>query len=409
MDAWRSQSSSDTSAPTTVQLPPPHPVIVPATDLGGVGVLKHGNLFLLSDPFGDIHPDSRGLGLYDLDTRVLSCAVLRINGVRPTLLRTQAAANHISTIQLTNPEYRRDPATKQGATEALAMRAISVTRRRWIAGGLAEHVEVTNYSATAQHIELELDLDADAADIFEVRGRVREQRGRYRSIESTPESLVFGYEGLDGLLRRTLLTFTPGEVSGVDRDASGGSEGSARIAWTLDVEPGDRASIRWEVSTDLTSLPGRAEPAEATPTRLARSVAGGGIQQRTEGATAAGASGPGGGGIVAEPTVAEEEYGQLDGALRAHPLRWRAARPRDPAEHRRPAPASERRPDARRALRGGRDPVVHDPLRAGQHHHGAPGAAVHAGRRARDAADPRGLAGDRGRPRPGHGAGQDPP
>src|ERR1044072_1220966 len=87
---------------TPAQLPPPSPVIVPATDLGGVGVLKHGNLFFLSDPFGDVHPDSRGLGLYDLDTRVLSCAVLRINGVRPTLLRTQAAANHIATIQLTN-------------------------------------------------------------------------------------------------------------------------------------------------------------------------------------------------------------------------------------------------------------------------------------------------------------------
>ena len=75
---------------TTIQLPPQHPVIVPATDLGGVGVLKHGNVFLLSDPFGDVHPDSRGLGLYDLDTRVLSCAVLRINGVRPTLLRAQS-------------------------------------------------------------------------------------------------------------------------------------------------------------------------------------------------------------------------------------------------------------------------------------------------------------------------------
>src|SRR5215210_2433149 len=129
------------------QLPPPDPVIVPATDLGGVGVLKHGNVFLLSDPFGDVHPDSRGLGLYDLDTRILSCAVLRINGVRPTLLRAQSASNHISTIQLTNPEYRRDPATKQGASQALAMRAISVMRRRWIAGGMAEHIEITNYSS----------------------------------------------------------------------------------------------------------------------------------------------------------------------------------------------------------------------------------------------------------------------
>jgi glycogen debranching enzyme len=303
---------------TTVQLPPPHPVIVAATDLGGVGVLKHGNLFLLSDPFGDVHPDSRGLGLYDLDTRVLSCAVLKINGVRPTLLRTQSAANHISTIQLTNPAYRRDPATKQGASEALAMRAISVTRRRWIAGGLAEHVEVTNYSSTAQQIELELDLDADAADIFEVRGRTREHRGQYRPIESTPESLVFGYEGLDGLLRRTLVSFTPGEVSAVDPDGPSGSEGSVRIAWTLDVEPGDKASVRWEVSTDLTQLPGRDKPAEATPARLARSVAGGEIQQRGDGTGGDGAGATLGGphagagvgtGLIAEPTVAEEEYG----------------------------------------------------------------------------------------------------
>ena len=50
---------------TPTLLPPPRPTIVPATDLGGVGVLKHGNLYLLSDQFGDVHPDSRGLGLYD--------------------------------------------------------------------------------------------------------------------------------------------------------------------------------------------------------------------------------------------------------------------------------------------------------------------------------------------------------
>jgi glycogen debranching enzyme len=286
------------NATATVQLPPPHPVIVPATDLGGVGVLKHGNLFLLSDPFGDVHPDSRGLGLYDLDTRVLSCAVLRINGVRPTLLRAQSAANHISTIQLTNPDNRRDPASKHGASEALAMRAISVMRRRWIAGGLAEHIEITNYSAATQHLELELDLDADAADIFEVRGRVRQQRGRYRPIEATRESIVFAYEGLDGLLRRTLVSFTRAEVRQADPASTGSSEASVRIAWTLDVEPGETASVRWEVSTDLTSLPGREEPAEETPTRLARSVAGGEPQQAAAGA-----------GVIAEPTVAEEEYG----------------------------------------------------------------------------------------------------
>jgi glycogen debranching enzyme len=288
----------DAATPTPMQFPPPHPIIVPATDLGGVGVLKHGNLYLLSDPFGDIHPDSRGLGLYDLDTRVLSCAVLRINGVRPTLLRTQSAASHVSTIQLTNPALRRDPATKQGAQEALAMRSISVTRRRWIAGGLAERVEVTNYSAFAQTIQLDLELDADAADIFEVRGRIRERRGTYRPIEATAENLVFAYEGLDGLVRRTLVACSPAEVSAGGEDGVGGGEGSVRLHWALEVEPGARAGVRWEVSTDLAPVPGRAKPAEETPARLARSVTGGAQSTAARGAA-----------TIAEPTEAEAEYG----------------------------------------------------------------------------------------------------
>ena len=280
------------------QLPPPRPTITAATDLGGVGVLKHGNLYFLSDPFGDVHPDSRGLGLYDLDTRVLSCAILRINGVRPTLLRAQSAASHTSTIQLTNPEQRRDPATKQTAGDALAMRAISVMRRRWVAGGLAERIEVTNYSAARQRVILDLVLDADAADIFEVRGRVREQRGRYREIEATSESLIFSYEGLDGLVRRTLVSFSPGEVTSTQADGSPASEGSVRVRWTLDVEPGANSGVRWEVATDLAPVPGDAHPTEAIPLRLARSVTSAqpavGDAQRE----------------IDEPAVAEAEYGR---------------------------------------------------------------------------------------------------
>jgi glycogen debranching enzyme len=289
------------AAVSPIQLPPPQPTIVPATDLGGVGVLKHGNFYFLSDPFGDVHPDSRGLGLYDLDTRLLSCAILRINGVRPTLLRAQSAANHLSTIQLTNPEVRKDPSTKQGTTQALAMRAISVMRRRWIAGGLAERIEVTNYSAFAQQIQLDLELDADAADIFEVRGRVREQRGTYRPIEVTPESIVFAYEGLDGLVRRTLVSFTPGEVSASARGEGTRGDGSVGIRWLVDVEPGARAGIRWEVATDLSPMPGHRRPGAGSPERLARSVTSGRANGAADDAVAP--------GRIAEPTIAEEEYG----------------------------------------------------------------------------------------------------
>ena len=66
-------------------------------------MLKHGNRYLLTDSFGDIHPDSRGLGLYHGDTRVLACSVLRVGGSRPVLLQTSVGANYRGGIQLTNP------------------------------------------------------------------------------------------------------------------------------------------------------------------------------------------------------------------------------------------------------------------------------------------------------------------
>ena len=68
-------------------IPPPRPMILAATDLGSVEVAKHGNLYLLTDPRGDIRVDGRGLGLYELDTRVLSASMLRLNGAPLTLLR----------------------------------------------------------------------------------------------------------------------------------------------------------------------------------------------------------------------------------------------------------------------------------------------------------------------------------
>ena len=84
--------------------------IVQATDLGSVQVLKHGNLYLLTDPFGDVHPDSRGLGLYDGDTRLLSCS--RAAGQRRCgrcCSRASAGGNYRGTIQLTNPSIDRNP------------------------------------------------------------------------------------------------------------------------------------------------------------------------------------------------------------------------------------------------------------------------------------------------------------
>jgi hypothetical protein len=112
--------------------------VVKATDLGSVQVLKQGNLYLLTDAFGDVHPDSRGLGLYDGDTRRLSCSILRVNGERPVLLQGSAGGNYHGAIQLTNPRLERNLADKMRPEDALASQKLGIARDRRIASSMLE-------------------------------------------------------------------------------------------------------------------------------------------------------------------------------------------------------------------------------------------------------------------------------
>jgi glycogen debranching enzyme len=52
-------------------------------------------------------------------------------------------------------------------------------------------------------------LDADYADIFEVRGLVREKRGERLADEWASDGPAFGYRGLDGIVRRTSISLAP--------------------------------------------------------------------------------------------------------------------------------------------------------------------------------------------------------
>lgn len=85
-------------------LPNVAPPIIPATDLGGVTVLKRGSGLLSTGAFVEVVPDSRGLGLHVCDTRMQSCLVLLVGGDRPSALRPDPGGADRRTIMLTNPE-----------------------------------------------------------------------------------------------------------------------------------------------------------------------------------------------------------------------------------------------------------------------------------------------------------------
>src|SRR5512142_1835265 len=160
------ESHAMTDAVSLRALPARARPIVRATDLGAVRALKHGSLFVLTDAFGDIRPDTRGLGLYDGDTRILSCAALRIDGQRPVVLRSDDGGTWRGVVELTNGDLRERPATKR--SEITPNReSIGITRERWLDGNaFHERITVANFMLHEYEAFVELELDADFADIF---------------------------------------------------------------------------------------------------------------------------------------------------------------------------------------------------------------------------------------------------
>jgi glycogen debranching enzyme len=255
------RSRSSTADPADIfeqpQTPDAAPIVVRATDLTGVHVLKHDNLFMLSNAYGDVQIDGRGLGLYDGDTRMLSTYELRLNGIRPVVLRAGSAANYRGTLQLTNPDYINNPpagAAEPASEIVLRRHSLGMVRERVIADGFGEKITVVNYTTASERARLTLVLDADYADIFELRGVVRSRRGKRLPNRGDAGLIEFGYRGLDDEVRRTFVRISP-EMAVMDSDGrpSAHIPGSGPVTLELDLmlEPSEQVSLRIDIWTEV--------------------------------------------------------------------------------------------------------------------------------------------------------------
>lgn len=127
------------------------------TGASGHATLVQGTTFCVSDATGDVHAGTTQ-GLYVLDTRVISRLALRVDGHAPEPLTTQADG-------LLAREFigRRRP--RPGHAESTVL----VLRRRELDGGLWEHVALRNVGAEAASCTVMLHVEADFADLFEVK------------------------------------------------------------------------------------------------------------------------------------------------------------------------------------------------------------------------------------------------
>ena len=172
---------------------------------GGNRVLKQGDTFAIFDRHGDIRPlGFENHGVFHEGTRFLSRWKLGINGTSPLLLSSNVKEdNDFLAVDLTNPNLRL------GAERSLPHGVIHLVRTVFLwEGEYFERIEVSSFAPEPVSLPLELEFGADFVDLFEVRGTSRKQRGRYLAPALAPTEVTLAYEGLDSVVRQTILHFS---------------------------------------------------------------------------------------------------------------------------------------------------------------------------------------------------------
>jgi glycogen debranching enzyme len=186
---------------------PPEPFYIPATEPATRlrRTMKHGDCFVMVDTNGDIGAAHGGPdGLFYLDTRYLSHFEMLINGVQPLLLGSNLADdNAVFSADLANPDIY------YGNRVILRKSLLHIGRTVFLAEDTLFHrFAIRNFASYRVRLLLSLTYDCDFADIFEVRGEERPQRGIVRP-RIDADRVQFIYHGLDDKIRRTTIAFEP--------------------------------------------------------------------------------------------------------------------------------------------------------------------------------------------------------
>jgi glycogen debranching enzyme len=204
--------------------------------------LKDGNTFLLADALGDIQGSDDGLFLND--TRMLSRFELGVADRRPSLLGAAISQdNTVFRAHLTNSPL---PALGE---RAIPKGVIHIERIRFLWDAcLYERLKLTNFSDHDADLPLRMGFAADFADIFEVQGHVRPEKGVLLPPRVDRTSFCLSYRGRDDVVRATHVGFSeiPTSIS------------ASEVAFTVRLPRGGEADLFVEISGQSGASPSRA-------------------------------------------------------------------------------------------------------------------------------------------------------
>jgi glycogen debranching enzyme len=193
-------AESSIDEPLDGLLPVSEPMLI--DDIREALLICEGEAFLLTDAEGSVAPGNRlGLGLYHHDARHLSVYRLTLDGAPLVLQLSTAEAGYAMEQVLTNPALERADGRR------VERGTIEFRRLRVISAGVEESLAVKNYNQYAVTLYLLLELDADFADIFDVRGYQRKMLARREASVIEGGAVRYAGTGIDGVRRATTVSF----------------------------------------------------------------------------------------------------------------------------------------------------------------------------------------------------------
>ena len=187
---------------------------------------------LVSSPDARIDP-TRQEGFFVADTRLASRYELTLSGLRPILVTSSAVQAFSARFEFVNPPI---PTIDGVIPES----SIHVRLDRTVGTGIHEDYDVTSYAPYPVTIDLEIRVECDYADIFEVRSGQPFRRGRRETNwDQGQEHLVSSYQNHD-FTRSLRFTITD---SGTEPEYADG-----QILFRLTLQPREtwHSCLFWE-------------------------------------------------------------------------------------------------------------------------------------------------------------------
>jgi len=216
---------------------------------------------LITAADGSIHP-RRDEGYLVADTRLVSGWRLLVARSEPVLLASSQIEAYSARFELTNPTLETPDGPLPASTLHLRV-------DRTLGGGLHEDLEVTNYAGKAIAVDVEVRIESDFADLFDMRRRTLVHRGALHSTwDASRMRLRTDYRN-DGFVRALEVRV---ETTGAAAEYANGS-----LIFPVRLGPGEtwHACVRWVPFT----------PRERTPTSPCHALLGQGpvrTEQREE-------------------------------------------------------------------------------------------------------------------------------